>query len=194
MDIAEKIRGELKGLIEDYVVLVSSPPDKYPSTSLALLRVLVNEIGHTALYISVNKPYATLMKILSKEGIATEKLYFIDCATGLTGSAPPSTERCDYLNGPNDLTSLSLAISRMLTSPPIKESVKECFLFLDSVSTFLIYNDPNTVARFLHMIISKARENGVKGVIFSLRRDVENVGAITSITQFCDKTINIEES
>ncbi|MFQ6077256.1 MAG: hypothetical protein ACE5Z5_14180 [Candidatus Bathyarchaeia archaeon] len=189
--MAEKMRNELQDLPKNYLVLITSSPEKYVKTTYAILRVLLNEIGLTGVYISVNRPYFTLLERLKERGIKTDDLYLIDCASGLTGKSPGKTGQCYILSGPSNLTDLGMCISELLASQSIKGREENCFLFLDSVSTFLIYNDPAMVARFLHLITSRAREHKLKGAIFSLRKDVEDIGVIAAIAQFCDKVIHV---
>ena len=77
----------------------------------------------------------------------------------------------------------------MFSSEKIKGHDDETTLFLDSVSTFLIYNDANMVAKFLHAISGKGRTHNINGVFFSLHEDITR-GAVTGIVQFHDKVLD----
>jgi len=96
-----------------------------------------------------------------------------------------------HSNGPSNLTELSITLSKLLSSDKLKGKEEQTILFLDSVSTFLIYNDPNTVAKFLHSIKGRVRTHNVRGVFFSLHDDITK-GPNASTIQFHDKVIRIE--
>lgn len=85
---------------------------------------------------------------------------------------------------------LRITLSSLLSSDKLKGKEAETVLFLDSVSTFLIYNDANVVARFLHTIAGRVRTHNIRGVFFSLHDDIEK-GAIASTVQFHDKVLRV---
>ncbi|MGA8856628.1 MAG: hypothetical protein WB643_05610 [Candidatus Bathyarchaeia archaeon] len=94
------------------------------------------------------------------------------------------------LSGPSNLTELSITLSDLLSSEKVKGYEDKTVLFLDSVSTFLIYNDANMVAKFLHAISGKVRTHNIRGVFFSLHEDITK-GAVASTVQFHDKVLEI---
>jgi hypothetical protein len=118
-------------------------------------------------------------------------MYFLDCASGLMGKQPQEFEKTYILSGPSNLTELSITLSKLISSEPLKGKEDKTILFLDSVSTFLIYNDANTVARFLHTIAGRVRTHNISGVFFSLHSDIER-GAIASTVQFHDKVLRVD--
>jgi hypothetical protein len=170
--------------------MVASSPESYVPMILSVLRNLVTPetIG---VYISVNKPYFSLEEVMQAQKIPTQNMYFLDCASGLMGKMPQELEKTYLLSGPSNLTELSITLSKLLSSEQLNGKEAETILFLDSVSTFLIYNDPNTVARFLHTIAGRVRTHNIGGVFFSLHDDIMK-GAIASTVQFHDKVIHID--
>lgn len=169
--------------------MVTSPPERYVPMILSVLRNLVTS-DSIGVYISVNKPYFSLEEIMQSQRIPTQNMYFLDCASGLMGKPPQEFEKTYILSGPSNLTELSITLSKLLSSDALKGREADTIVFLDSVSTFLIYNDSNTVARFLHTITGKVRTHNIRGVFFSLHDDITK-GAIASTVQFHDKIIPI---
>jgi len=100
-------------------------------------------------------------------------------------------EKTYILSGPTNLTELSITLSTLLSSDKLKGKESQTILFLDSISTFLIYNDANVVARFLHTIAGRVRTHNIRGVFFSLHDDITK-GAIASTVQFHDKVLRID--
>ena len=64
------------------------------------------------------------------------------------------------------------------------------FVFLDSVSTLLIYNNLETTERFVHYMINKIRNMGFFVVLISIDEEKSNK-LIPILSQFCDKIIKI---
>jgi len=62
-------------------------------------------------------------------------------------------------------------------------------VFFDSLSTLLLYNNVQTVARFIHFLAGKMRVWEVKGVIVSLRKE-KDAELIDELTPFCDITLD----
>ena len=159
-------------------------------TILSVLRHVVTP-ETISIYISVNKPYFSLTEIMQAQKIPTQNMYFIDCASGLMGKMPQELENTYILSGPTNLTELSITLSTVLSSDKLKGKESHTILFLDSISTFLIYNDANVVARFLHTIAGRVRTHNIRGVFFSLHDDITK-GAIASTVQFHDKVVRID--
>jgi hypothetical protein len=167
--------------------MVTSSPANYVPMIFAVLRQLIAEEA-VGVYISVNKPYFALTQLMESQRIPTGNMYFLDCASGLMGKPPQELEKTYILSGPSNLTELSITLAGLLSSEKIRGREDKTILFLDSVSTFLIYNDANTVAKFLHAISGKVRAHNISGVFFSLHEDITK-GAIASTVQFHDRVV-----
>jgi archaellum biogenesis ATPase FlaH len=64
------------------------------------------------------------------------------------------------------------------------------FIFIDSINTLLIYNQPNTLAKFIHSILTKMRINNVSGLLISLESET-NKEVRAEIAQLCDGIIKV---
>ena len=108
------------------------------------------------IYVSLNKTQKSTENILNKNKINTNKIFFIDCVTS-------EKTREDVLHiAPDQLDLLSSAINTF-----IKDIKGKKFLILDALSTLLIYNDENKVAKFVKEITEYTSQNDVKVVAFS---------------------------
>ena len=62
------------------------------------------------------------------------------------------------------------------------------FVVVDSINTFLVYNEENVVKKFFHFLISKSRELGCKCVLLS--SDSGDVSSLNSlVADFSDKVV-----
>jgi archaellum biogenesis ATPase FlaH len=135
------------------------------------VKSLNNKIG---IYISLNKTQKSTEEALQKGGIPTEKLFFIDCVT-------TEKVRDDVLHiRPEQLDMLSDAIKEF-----IKDIHGEKFLIIDALSTLLIYNNENKVAKFVKEVTDLSSQNDVMVIAFSPKTQGEEL--LEKIFNFFDK-------
>lgn len=154
-------------------------------TSVEKLQEKINQaVGSmqncAGIYVSLNKTQKSVEEILNKNGIKTNKLFFIDCMT-------QEKIRDDVLHiPPRELDKLSYAINVF-----INEIQGKKFLILDALSTLLIYNDENKVASFVKEITEYASQNEVEVIAFSPATKGEEL--LNKIFNFFDKVKKEEE-
>ena len=184
MPLKEKLKKELTDL-SDYIILVVVSAKNYQSTNIEIIRYF-SENNMAGVYVTLNKPYETIKNILDKEKIDFRPIIFIDAATKIGGGASKKEEHCLYIGSPERLSDISVALDQAIRSLDVESK----FLFFDSLTTLLMYNQEGTVARFIHFLASKIRELKVKGVLISIRKDTDKV-LIDELTQFCDKRFDV---
>lgn len=126
------------------------------------------------IYVSLNKTQKTIEEILKKSGIGTKKLFFIDCVAS-------KETREDVLHIASDrLDLLGSAVDSF-----IKNIKGEKFLVIDALSSLLIYNSENSVAKFVKNMIGYASENNVQIVALSPKTKGEEL--LNKIFNFFDR-------
>ena len=144
------------------VVLPSEDIQKNVDTAISSL---VKKEKSAVAYISLNKPYKTVVQSWKKKKIDMDKILFIDCITS-TVEEPKEEKNVIYVPSPSGLTAISLAVNTFFKKMAGKKTV-----MIDALSTLLIYNEINTVARFTNDIVEKSRVAGGKAVIFTTKHD-----------------------
>jgi len=182
-DLDKEFNKKIKGL-KEYVALATVNAKNYQSTNINLIKHLTVEKNTPGVYITLNKPFETLEKLFKKNKINTDMVIFIDAVTKTAGGKSEKTEKCLFIGSPENLSDISIAMDQAVTALPSGDR----FVFFDSLSTLLIYNNIESVARFIHFLASKMRIWKVKGVIVSLRKDKE---LIEELTQFCDAILDL---
>jgi archaellum biogenesis ATPase FlaH len=173
----------LSDLEKSLNLILSVPEEKYQLTINALLKELVSA-KKSVCFVSVNKTKKTIEKELKKEEISTEKIYFIDCVSKSIskGKVSWSDEKTQYIDNPNALTQMSLAIFKLF------EKNKIDFLILDSINTLLIYNNEKEILKFVHHTTGKLKEGNKTGVFIYLKEE-GNGKMLKKFSQFTDKII-----
>ena len=184
-EIREKIVGLVKKLKDKEIHIVVSDDKQYSKVNDILLTIMIKEQKLRCIYVSLNKEYSALQKRLCGLGIDDSKIFFIDGISKTTGKTVKANN-CTFLSGPQSLTELSLAITAAINTG------KFDFLFFDSISTLLIYNNVKTTEKFSHYMTSKIRDNNLGSIFISLKKDKETEKLIPILSQFCDGCIEIE--
>ena len=184
MEEVKEFESKIKDL-KNYVVLATVNPKKYQEINLKLIKHLIQDKNIPGIYVTLNKPYETMAELFKKNKINTDMIIFIDAVTKTEGNIK-KTEDCLFIGNPENLSDISIAMDQAVRSIHSKEK----FLFFDSLNTLLIFNSAIAVARFIHFLAGKMRAWGVKGIIISLRRGVEEE-LINELTQFCDLSLEL---
>lgn len=152
-------------------LLVLTSVEELQNKITAEVKKLNSDIG---IFISLNKTQKSTEDIFKSKGINVDKIFFIDCVTS-------EKVRDDVLHiKPDDLDTLSDA-----TITFIKDIEGNKFLVIDALSTLLIYNSENKVAKFVQEITSYASSNNVQVVAFSPKTQGEEL--LNKIFNFFDE-------
>ena len=128
----------------------------------------------SGIYVSLNKTHESVEKILKANKTDTNKLYFIDCV-----STEEKKDGAVHVH-PTQLDLLTTAIISF-----IKSIKGEKYLFIDALSTLLIYNNTNKVAQFVEELTAYASENKVEIIAVSPKTKGEEL--LEKIFNFFDK-------
>ena len=137
--------------------------------------------GKFLIYVTTNKSTNHLKGIFEGMKINAQEIFFIDCISKSIGDLNKEDKNCICLEGPQEITGLSIAINKAVQAIP-----GEKVLFIDSLSALLIYNDDCTIAKFSNFIINKMRINNVKTIIIALDSDADTK-TIKIVSSFADE-------
>jgi len=184
LGIKDKFKKEVKNL-KDYIVLVIVNSQIYQKSNLEILNFLVNEQKIPGVYVTLNKPFEVMQRLLKQNKIDSRFVIFIDCITK-AAEENKRVKNCLYIGSPEKLSDISVAMDQAVKALPTKEK----FIFFDSINTLGVFNKPGTVARFVYFLASKIREWKIKGVIISIKKGSDEA-LINELVQFCDARIDL---
>lgn len=173
--------------LKDFIVLATVNARNYQKTNIELVKFLTKNKKIPGLYVTLNKPFKTMKEIFEKAGIDTKMLIFIDAVTRTSGGKTIKKKECLFIGNPENLSDISVAMDQGVRALPTKDK----FVFFDSLSTLMLYNSIETVARFIHFLSTKMRIWKVKGIIISLERKKDKE-LIEELSQFCDVIIELD--
>jgi len=157
------------------------PGDAYSLKLLDACREL-DQSFDSVCYVTLTKMLQSIVQVFEQNNINYNKFEFIDACTQTVAKRFIPSGKALYLDGPNALTDLLLAISRVLDA-------KKCpVLLFDSISVLLLYRDQKTVAKFVHALTTMLRVKGVQGVLTCLASE-EATGMLSQMEPFVDRVI-----
>ena len=174
----EKIKKEK----EIYIFITKNK--NYVHFNAQVLRYLIKKLKLIGIYVTLTTPHSTLLSHLKKENVNTSKIFFIDGTSSQEG-LKVTASNCTCIQSPNSLTELSLVITELANTG------KFDFLFFDSISTLLVYNDLSTTQKFTQYIIGKLKAKSMCGGIILAVEDEKTKQIIPTLSQFCDGCVNI---
>lgn len=172
------------------IVLALSPSRTYRENMLRLIRDIQKSPDLQVIVICVNQPAVFLSDIYRKNGIDTNRIFFIDAITHYaTGTAPAPLESCRFISKPNDLTSMGIAVTGILKQFEGKKTV----IFLDSVNAMLIHTSSADLTKFIHFIISKLRILSIAGILLAVEKGLDPV-LLSQLSTFADEMVEFPET
>lgn len=142
------------------------PGNNYSDLVQALFEYIHGKPEEAWVYVSVTKPYDTLVK--QYEYLSDAKnIKFVDCisrAAGILRSDP----NCVYIESPTMLEKLGLEIINIFKE--VDEDTKK-FLVIDSLSNLIIYNDPDIVTEFFYHIVNRTRARDINTISLAIEEE-----------------------
>lgn len=185
----EKSKGEGKKTIKildgESTILLHVGADKYIQSTIEMLRYLVEEREMGGAYITVSKPYAYIMDVMEENNISTKNLFFIDCISQMGGGGGAQNEKCVFTN-PVALPEIMVHLTDQLK----KVKTPKKFLFLDCLSTLLVYNNEKAVREFTMWLLSNVElRKDMIGILVAVKEDIPPA-LIGLLTAMCKRVID----
>jgi KaiC/GvpD/RAD55 family RecA-like ATPase len=166
---------DIKGEIAIFVI----SDKQYASKMKELVSSLSSDYKRIC-YVSVNKPYSVVLESIKKYGADPKKFFFVDCTEKQEGGEKGG--QVVFVSSPKALTEMSITISKVLELGKIE------VLVFDSLSTLLMYEEPSTVVKFVHSLISTLRAKKAAGILVCLEGG-KNAELTKDISMFADSTL-----
>lgn len=171
-----KIESFLQEMPEKFTAVFLASKEEYFSATFELLKILE---GMKGVYFTVNKPSEDLHDEF-EEKINLKNIKFIDCISKISGRKAKE-KNTTYLDSPSDLLQISATI--------LLESKKAAdFLIFDSVSTLLLYNEEESVEKFIHSLTGRIKASFGKS-FFLFVKSSSHKRIVETLSQFSDKVI-----
>lgn len=167
------------GVAPGEILLLATDGARYRDALRAHLHHIAGAFDH-GLVVSANRPHGSLSE---QAGPGASRFRFVDCVSALTGMAPPSDRRVQYVESPTLLEKISLRAEIMVQRMPGTRAV-----LVDSLSTLAVYNDVRTVAEWAHHLINRMRMLEAAVVLVFVERQAPR-DLRDLVEPLCDRTL-----
>jgi KaiC/GvpD/RAD55 family RecA-like ATPase len=145
-------------------------------------------LDYEGIYITLSKDYIELAKIFRKQGIDMKRLAFVDGVSQMYGIGAADAPGVKYISGPLSLDGIIAAITDII---PVMKSKKK-FVFLDSITTVLLYNSLERTLKFTEFLTTSLKRLQVAGVVASVSKGYANDNLIKALTKVSSEVINLQ--
>ncbi|MEM2174718.1 MAG: RAD55 family ATPase [Candidatus Micrarchaeia archaeon] len=114
-------------------------------------------------------------------------LFFVDCYSWTLGTEIKTERKDIYVPGPSALNDLSIGISQAANI-----CIEKPIVVFQSVSTLLLYNDPEVVFRFLQITGARLKANK-STTIFFCEENMHEEKVVNTLKHLMDGFIEIKE-
>lgn len=115
--------------------------------------------------------------------LLAQNLFIIDCFLG----QEMQIENIIKANGPGELTSIQVALETVEKKHPAEKVV-----IMDALNVLGVYNNKQTLGRFLHLFTNKMLLNGNTTIIFTVKEATDE-GIISMAKEFSAKSYDFSE-
>ena len=168
------------------IALYITPVQSYIDVNNRILDYYITEQQFYCIYVTMNRPYTAMVELFKERKLDLEKVFFIDAVTPMHTSSIFRSGNAVFVGSPRNLTNISIVLSST-----VKNDGKRSILFLDSLSTMLIYNGAETGTKFMHYLINIMRMLKISSVILSLEKETDQK-VLEQLKQMCDKVVEMK--
>jgi KaiC/GvpD/RAD55 family RecA-like ATPase len=145
--------------------LVAGPPLSYKYELVRELLAVGARDGEGALFVSTNKGATSLERDFGWEDGPPENVSVVDCISQQSGGPDADRPNVSHVASPGDLTGIGMYTSRQMTRLHDEVGVGNVRVALYSVSTLFMYEELDTVLRFMNVFGHRLEHDRALGLL-----------------------------
>lgn len=186
IDVTGLLEEKLARLSPDWVVLLQTPVEETLAINTETVKIL-QSFGYDGIYVTFTKDYLELSSLFGQSGIDVTRLSFIDGVSRMYGVKQVASAGVVYIPGPLSIENVSENLLKLI---PNMKSEKR-FVFLDSITTVLLYNSLERTLEFHQTIITMLKKMNVVGVVVFLVKGFVNQKLVDQLSSAANETIDL---
>jgi len=186
-NVTKLLEEKFSRLGNGWITLLQIPIQNSMEINIEAIRTL-QTMGYEGVYITLSKDYVELSKLLKEGGIDMGKLAFVDGISQMYGMGKVKAPNVNYVEGPLSIDSIVESITEII--PKMKSNKK--FVFLDSITTVLLYNSLERTLKFSNFLTVSLKKMGVVGIVVSVSKGFANEALIRELTKVSNEVINLQ--
>lgn len=118
------------------------------------------------------------------------KFGVVDSVSHSVGEESAETETVKHTSSPSDITGIGIKVSDLIELFQENPDVDRTVLYMDSISTLLMYSELQTVFRFLHVLTGRVRS--IEGMaLYTMDPDMHDERDYSTLVQLFDSTVEL---
>jgi len=170
-----------------WITLLQVPIENAASVNLEAIKTL-QSLDYQGIYITLSKDYPELTRLLKEKGVNLDSLVFIDGISQMYAVEKVNSPQVSYVAGPVSVDEISKQVTQI--APTLKGNKK--FVFLDSITTVLLYNSLERTLKFTEFLTQSLKMLQVVGIVVSVSKGFANEQLIKELTKISNEVINLQ--
>ena len=188
--IVESLRERIpKSMMINRTVGITLPDKYYDDIKQVILEFISSKSENYCVYVSITRPYASIKSEYEDIITKNNNIKFVDCVSRIAGISK-TDPNCTFIESPTMLEKLGLEINNLFKEADENSSK---YLVLDSLSTLMIYNEPEIVTKFFYYLINVTRAKDIHSVYLVIEEE-EADKQIKKLINLTDKIEKIVDS
>lgn len=189
----EELDNAIEGIKKGSNIMLIGPP--MSGKEVILYHIMYNGAainGNAIINVTTNESAKHILERFKEKklNLPLDRIGIIDC-TKISGRALMESENIKIVSSPVDLTGIGVKIGQFFDEFFIKKKIQKNQLYLNSLSTILMYSNIQTSFRFLHVLTGRIKSTGALG-IYMIDRGVHDEKTFAILKQLFDGIIEIE--
>ena len=165
------------------------PGNNYSDLVQALFEYMGDRTEDAWVYVTITRPFETIVKQFG-DVLNGRNIKFIDCISRAAGISLVDPN-CIFIESPTMLEKLDLEILNIFKE--VDENIKK-YLIIDSLSTLIIYNDPEIVTEFFYHLANKTRAKDIHTVSLAIEEEDGVDKHLNKLIYLNDKILKVRDS
>jgi len=188
--IVEGLRERIpKSIMMNQTVGIILPDKYYRDIKQVIFEFLNSKSDSFAVYVTITRPYHTILNEFGDLIANNKNIRYVDCVSRIAGISKMDPN-CIFIESPTMLEKLGLEINNLFREADEKSSK---YLIIDSLSTLMVYNDPEIVTKFFYYLINVTRAKDIHSVYLVIEEE-EADKQIKKLINLTDKIEKIVDS
>lgn len=160
------------------------PVESAVQSNAEMIRAL-QSLEFKGIYIAISKDYQDISRAFQYSGININDLFFIDGISRMYGVGELNLPNIVYVEGPLSLDEVLKDVAKAIAG--VKGEKK--FLFLDSLTTILLYNSLDKTLEFAKSLIGLLNKSKTIGIIEIVSMGAANEKFVQELSKLSDEVI-----
>jgi KaiC/GvpD/RAD55 family RecA-like ATPase len=187
--IVESLRERIpKSIVMNQIVGITLPDKYYDDIKQVLFEFINSKPENYCVYVTITRPYNTLANEFGDLVANTKNIKFVDCVSRIAGISNLDPN-CEFIESPTMLEKLGLEIINQFKEADEKSTK---FLILDSLSTLMVYNEPEIVTKFFYYLINITRAKDIHSVYLVIEEEEadKHIKKLINLTDKIEKIVD----